>query len=100
MPLSEWLFLLYGFGLFYLLLHLGKVSDRGSFRYSWFFYVGAIFFGAFAGTGQATTAVDAEPSTVGAVFRVVSWLLMVVSAVFLYFSIDPLFPEKEQSEEA
>ena len=40
MPYSDWVFALYGIGLFYLLLHLDKVKDRSSFRFCWFFYVG------------------------------------------------------------
>ncbi len=88
MPYSDWVFALYGIGLFYLLLHLDKVKDRSSFRFCWFFYVGAIGSGAFAG-----------PSTAGGVFQVVCWFFVVVSAVFLYFSIDPIFQDKEDSKD-
>ena len=88
MPYSDWVFALYGIGLFYLLLHLDKVKDRSSFRFCWFFYVGAIGSGAFAGS-----------STAGGVFRVVCWLFVVVSAVFLYFSIDPIFKDNKDSKD-
>jgi hypothetical protein len=89
MPNSSWFFLVYGAALFYLLLHRTKLEDQQNFRWAWFSYVVALFPGALS-----------VFQLLHGFFVVVSWACVIVSATFLYFSIDPIFPAKADGKDS